>query len=625
MCGICGILGEQGGPDLRRRRVERMTAAMQHRGPDDQGFYEDPDVCFGFRRLSVIDLETGNQPIRLENDRAVIVLNGEIYNYRELRRELEPRHRFRSRGDVEVVLRLYAEEGIDCLRRLNGMFALAIWDRPKRTLFLARDRCGIKPLYVCREEGQLAFASELNTLLAGGLPADREIDRLELRHFLSQKYTSPTGSILRNVRALAPAGVLEIGPSGERRYRYWEPPAAVDREIGAARVVELLSRKLSESTERQLVADVPVGVFLSGGLDSSTLTALVRRSGSGPVRTFSVGFEGPGAVSELPAASRVARCLETEHHELHMNPAQVARDLDRLLAGLDGPLGDATVIPTWYMSQLARRTVKVALSGEGADELFGGYARQQYDVWIDRLGPGGARLLPAALRLSGRAPSMRLRRRLHMPPGLARQLDWSRVFSEEQIDRLALDPLPSEGQMLASHRDLAERWQARARTDPLNARLETDRELFLPGDLLPKVDRMSMAHSLEVRVPYLDNELLDLLTGLPGRLKVGWLKNKRLLRRCSAAILPREIAARRKQGFDVPISTWLRGPLREPLTDYLSAATVRRRGLFRGEQVGAWVREHLEGTADHGERLWLLLAFEGWQQQALDRAARSAA
>jgi asparagine synthase (glutamine-hydrolysing) len=598
-----------------------MTRRLEHRGPDDEGRYEDTDICLGFRRLAVIDLETGQQPIRLEDDRAVIVLNGEIYNFRELRRELEGRHEFKSKGDVEVVLRLYSEQGIDCLRRLNGMFALAIWDRSRRTLYLARDRFGIKPLFVCRQATKFVFASELASLVDAGFPGELLLNRLELRHYLFQKYLSPHGSILQGVQSLPPATVLEIGPKGERSFRYWDAPQVDDEPLRDAEAVERLSGLLSAATRRQLVADVPVGVFLSGGIDSGTVAALVRQAEAGPVRTFSVGFDSPDVANELAAASRTARRLGTEHHELELEPRRVAQELSSIFASLDGPLGDATAVPTWYLSRFSRRTVTVALSGEGADEMFGGYDRQRFDAWMDRLGPLGRRIAPGALTLAGRRPSPRLRERLRMPPGLARQLDWSRVFTSAQIEALAAEPLPGEEQMLTLHAGLAERWHELEQVDPVNARLATDRELFLVGDLLPKVDRMSMAHSLEVRVPDLDNELADFILARPGSLKVRGRQVKWLLRQVAARVLPQGAADRRKQGFDVPVSAWQRGALRDALTDYLSEETVRRRGLFRPHAVTAWVRQHLEGEADHGERLWLLMALEGWMQGVLDRRA----
>ncbi len=617
MCGICGILEFDGDLRDRARRVDAMSAALRHRGPDDRGVYTDPSVSLGFRRLSVIDLETGEQPIRLENDRAVIVLNGEIYNFRELRAEIGEAS-FRSKGDVEVVLRLYAKEGISALKRLNGMFSVAIWDRLERTLYCARDAFGIKPLYVHRDGRRLAFASELRSLLAGGFPRSPEIDRRELRHYLYQKYTSPRGSILEGVESLEPGTVLEIRQDGERRYRFWEPGDAPKTPLRPADAAAELEGRLSRAVKRQLVADVPVGVFLSGGVDSSTLAALAGRATASEVSTFSVGFSGEGAVSELSEARVVSGALGTRHHELHMSPEQVAGDLSAILEAQDSPSGDATCIPTWYLSRLARESVTVALSGEGADELFGGYPRQHYDVWIDRLG-AGARLLPSLLRIVGRPVSDRLVRRLGMPPGLRRQLDWSTVFTRSRLLAIAKDPLPTEEDALALHDGLARRWSELARKDPLNARLAVDRELFLAGDLLPKVDRMSMAHSLEVRVPYLDHEVADWLIPLPGTLKADLRRNKKLLRRVTRKVLPPSVASRPKRGFDVPVSGWLRANLREALTDYLDEATVKRRGLFRPEAIGAMVREHLTGAADHGERLWLLTSLEGWQQTVLDR------
>ena len=619
MCGICGIVDADMRVEERERRVAAMAAALVHRGPDDAGAFSAGPVSLGFRRLAVIDLVTGNQPLRLEDDRAVVVLNGEIYNFRELRSELEAKgHRFRTQGDVEVFLRLYDDEGIGAVNRLRGMFAFALWDAARRTLFLGRDRFGIKPLFVARRGNRLAFASEVATLLAGGFPDTREIDRLELRHYLWQKYPSPGGSILAGVQPVPPGHVLELGPQGERVTAYWRPPDALVDHPGIEATTEVVSDLLRRAVRRQLVADVPVGVFLSGGLDSSTLATLVREQRAGPLETFAVGFDGEGAVSELPFAGQVARRLDSVHRELAMDPTRVASDLDAILGRLDGPLGDATAIPTWYVSRLARESVTVALSGEGADELFGGYPRQRYDVALDRIGPLGRRLLAPALAAAGRPASGRLRRRVALSAGLARQLDWSRVFEAESIDELAAEPLPPEDALLEAHADLARAWEQVAARDPVNARLETDRALFLPGCLLPKVDRMSMAVSLEVRVPYLDEDLADYVLALPGRHKVRGREGKVVLRRVAQRLLPAEILHRPKQGFDVPIGAWLRGPLREAMSDLLSEPAVRRRGLFRPAVVTRWIREHLAGEPGRGEPLWLLVALEGWMSRVLD-------
>ena len=379
-----------------------------------------------------------------------------------------------------------------------------------------------------------------------------------------------------------------------------------------AEIAEMLGAELAQAVERQLVADVPVGVFLSGGLDSSTLCALARNGVSGSLRTFSVGFEGPGAVSELPYAREMAAFLGSDHHELMMDPATVAGDLDRILDGLDAPLADPTTIPTWYMSQLARGRVTVALSGEGADEIFGGYARQRYDVGLDRLGAAGRRLLPIVLRLAGKRASDRLRRRLRMAPGLERQLDWGRILSAAEIDGMTMAPLASEEAMIEPYGHLAEAWLELATSDPVNGRLAADRETFLPGDLLPKVDRMSMAHSLEVRVPYLDNEVVDLVLPLPGRLKQSLRRDKILLREAAAGLLPPSAAARPKRGFDVPIGAWLRGPLRPAMFDLLSWETITRQGLLQPQMVGRLVDEHLGERTDHGRALWALMVLSNW-------------
>jgi asparagine synthase (glutamine-hydrolysing) len=619
MCGIAGILGH-GDPGDRSRRVALMTRALTHRGPDDEGSFVDDAVSLGFRRLAVIDLETGQQPIVLDKPPLVIVLNGEIYNFRELRSELKSKgHRFRSTGDVEVVLRLWAEEGPACVGRLNGMFALAVWDGGRQRLHLARDRFGIKPLYLCRDGDELAFASELRALEAGGFPASTRHAAPQLRHYLAYGYLSPGGAPFEDVRSLPPATMLTVDADGSERFdTYWDPPGADESRAVPHRIVDRLREVLDDAVARQLVADVPVGVFLSGGLDSSTLSALARGKVSGPLRTFSVGFEGPDAVSELPAAREIAAHLESDHHELMMDPDEVARDLEQIIDGLDTPLADPTAIPTWYMSRLARQRVTVALSGEGADEVFGGYARQRYDVALDRFGAVGRRLLPLALKLAGRPPSGRLESRLRMAPGLSRQLDWGRVFSAAEIDRLTAVTPATEAEMLAPYAELDGRWRRWASADPVNGRLETDRRTFLPGDLLPKVDRMSMAHSLEVRVPYLDNQVADLVLALPGRFKQTLGRDKIILRRTAADLLPKAGALRRKRGFEVPIGTWLRGPLRPALTDFLAGETVARQGLLWPHEVARLVDEHLEGRSDHGRALWTLMVLSRW----LDRGGR---
>jgi asparagine synthase (glutamine-hydrolysing) len=390
------------------------------------------------------------------------------------------------------------------------------------------------------------------------------------------------------------------------------------------RVIDELREILGEAVKRQLVADVPVGVFLSGGVDSSSVAALASPSINGPLRTFSVGFDGPDARSELPAARLVARSLGSEHHELRMDPGVVAADLDRILDDLDTPLADPTAIPTWYMSKLARETVTVALSGEGADEVFGGYERQRYDALFDRFGALGRRLVPWMLRMAGRRPSDRLIERAAMAPGLDRQLHWGRIFTSGGIDELTVTPLADEPSMLAPYGELAERWRRFDRCDPVNGRLTTDREIFLPGDLLPKVDRMSMAHSLEVRVPFLDNEVVDYVLPLPGRLKATARKDKIVLRRAMSGVIPMTTATRRKQAFEVPIGAWIRGRLRDTVGDLLAGQSLRSRGIFEPSVVERLLDDHLAGRADHGQRLWTLAVLEHWLR-GVDASASEAA
>lgn len=621
MCGISGVLASCEPPRRRRERVQVMTHQLRHRGPDEEGFWEDRDIALGFRRLAVIDLVTGSQPIVMPETGAVIVLNGEIYNFRELRAELEPRHAFRTRGDVEVVLRLLVEQGAGAIRRLGGMFAFALWDPRRQSLLLARDRFGIKPLYLYQRDGTLAFASELRALLAGGFPPERRLDLLAVRQLLDQKYVRPDRCIVEGITCLPPASALEVTPKGVRAWRYWEPPAPL--QPGPA-VVSDLRERLREAVQRHMVADVPVGVFLSGGVDSSLVAAIAQQAAGRPLEAFTVSFAGNPPLDEAPVARQVAARIGCHHHVLTVDPREVAHQLPEIASALDTPMGDATAIPTWYVSRLARAHVTVTLSGEGADELFGGYARQRFDVLLDRLGRAGRWVLPKLAAIAGRPLSARARQRLDQPPGLARQLDWSCLFSPAEVDKLTAVPLPAADAETAESLALAQRWREHATTDALNARLLCDLDLFLPGDLLPKVDRMSMAHGLEVRVPYLDAELAEHVLALPGHVKLDLVRDKRLLREVATGWLPGEFTRRRKHGFDVPIGDWLRGALRETLQDTLGERTVCARGLLSAPAVNQMVKDHLHGHSEHGEQLWCLLVTELWLQEVFDRPAEVA-
>jgi len=589
-----------------------MTRALAHRGPDAEGYYADDDVALGFRRLAVIDLATGDQPLAAPQRRGVIVYNGELYNFRELRAELtRAGHAFRTESDTEVVLHAWLEWGPEALARLNGMFAFAVWEPHRRTLILARDRFGIKPLFFWQEGSALVFASEVRALLAGGIPPRRQVDSQALHDFLNQKYVRPEGCFIEGVKNLPPAFMAEVSPAGLRLQRYWSPPRQLLR-LNRREAVERSREVLARAVARQLVADVPVGVFLSGGVDSSTVLALAQEAAGRPMEAFTVTFAGHRVLDEAPAATQTALHLGCVHHLMPVSPANVAIDLERLVRDLDTPLGDATAVPTWYVSRLARTRVTVALAGEGADELFGGYQRQRWDARMDRLGLPGALILPVLARLAGRPLSGRALARLRLPPSVSRYLDWSQVFPPA-----LLASVWGEGVTLPSAAGETEReaeFAARLSADPLGARLWADTVRFLPGDLLPKVDRMSMAHGLEVRVPYLDCELADLVLSLPAAVRVGKWGDKRLLRRAAGRWLPRAVAWRRKQGFDVPIGAWLRGPLAGALRDILEEARVDAGGWFSGSSVARLVTDHLSGAADHGERLWVLLVAELWRQ-----------
>lgn len=606
MCGICGWAGWRASPDAMRGDLDAMCHAIRHRGPDEDGQYLGADVALGMRRLSIIDVAGGRQPITNEDGSVIVVFNGEIYNHHELREELMRRgHRFATKSDTEVIVHLYEECAEACVDRLRGMFTIAIWDSRREQLLLARDRIGIKPLYYWPMDRGVGFGSELRSYLAHSTASPR-IDRAAMNAFLTFGYVPDPACIFAGVRKLEPGCRLRWDrEDGIRVERYWHV-ARPEQEIGDEEAIHELRRLLRQAVESHLESEVPLGAFLSGGIDSSTVVALMARASAHRVRTFSIGFDHP-EYNEAPGAREVARALGTQHTELVVRP-----DADRLVEGLirafDEPFADSSALPTYLVAQLARTEVTVALSGDGGDELFGGYTR-----YLETL---QARGLPRMARSAGR----RLGRSLpHWTPWRNRIVDLARTPWGRYAATLALSPHAQEGGLLrhpeagpAPLDALLEPWWRGAEDrDFLTQMTIVDLQSFLPGDILTKVDRTSMAVSLEARVPLLDHEVVEFAVSLPSRLKVRDGVGKWILRKAIEDLVPPAVLTKPKQGFAVPLGEWFRTDLRHrvqqllapdsPIYDHVLERPVRR-----------LVREHTVGRRDHSPLLWRLLVLGTW-------------
>jgi asparagine synthase (glutamine-hydrolysing) len=590
-----------------------MSATLVHRGPDSDGELLDGPVGLAARRLSIIDLEGGDQPIANEDGTAHVVQNGEIYNFRELRAELEQAgHRFSTRSDTEVLVHLYEEHGEGFAERLRGMFAVAIWDARRRRLVVARDRFGIKPLYYRDKSGELMFASELRALPRG------EVDPDALEAFLAFNSVPAPFSIFAGTHKL-PAGHLLVWQHGKTRVeRYARPVPGEVRDEDSVELAEELRARLRDSVRAHLIADVPVGVLLSGGVDSSLLAALAAQESGDAVHTFSIGFE-ERSFDELDDARSVASMYGTRHEELTLRP-DAALLLPRLAETFDEPFADSSALPTYLVSELAARHVKVALSGEGGDELFGGYYTYAADLLALRVGrfAPGVRPLVERLPSSSRRASFdykakRFVRGAALPP-LERHHAWKEIFSPDLRAELTgrrpgFDPVDL----------LRVRFGETEGAELLTRLQDVDLGTYLVDDLLVKTDRASMAHSLEARVPYLDPVVAGLAQSLPTRLKVRGLRKKVLLRKAAAPLLPRRIVYGRKRGFSIPAAAWLRGELEPFARDVLAPDTLRRQGFLRPEPVERLIASHVAGEEDLSRQLWGLLAFTLWHEHHVER------
>jgi asparagine synthase (glutamine-hydrolysing) len=613
MCGICGVASFDCPPD--REVVARMSGRLTHRGPDDDGLFCEGPVALAARRLSIIDLAHGHQPISNEDGSAVVVQNGEIYNYRELKRELEGRgHRFATDCDTEVLVHLYEEEGERFVERLRGMFAIAIWDKRAERLLLARDRFGIKPLYYRHVGGGLSFASELKAMLEQ--PGfSRQIDPRAVAAYLALNSIPAPLTIFTEARKLPPGHLLSW-QSGEISIRRYARPGPVPGEGLRRGSTEELAAELREvlddSVRAHLVADVPVGVLLSGGVDSGGIAALASAHAGEPVRTFSIGFEESG-FDELDRARLVAERYGTDHHELVLRPDAVDL-LPKLVESFDEPFGDSSALPTYLVSELAAGEVKVALSGEGGDELFGGYYTYVADLLARRVGRLAVLARPLAEALPSRHDRVgfdykakRFARAAALPP-LERHHAWKEIFSAQTRAALV-----GEGASAWDPVDLyRERYAETAGAEPLARMQDVDLGIYLADDLLVKTDRLSMAHSLELRVPFLDPKVAEFAFSLPTRMKVRGFAKKRLLRQALAPLLPKQIVHGRKQGFSIPLAAWLRGPLEPWAREVLAPATLERQGLLAPAAVTPLLDRHCSGREDLSRQIWGLMALTLW-------------
>jgi asparagine synthase (glutamine-hydrolysing) len=625
MCGIAGVVYGDRSRVVTLNEVKRMSDTLTHRGPDDEGFFVDRNAGLGMRRLNIIDLVTGHQPISNEDGSIWIVFNGEIYNYPELRKELEKKgHKFSTNSDTETIVHAYEEYGENCVKNLNGMFAFAIWDLPRQRLVLARDRLGVKPLYYFLNDRLLVFGSEPRAILQHPeVPAALDLEALD--SYLTFEYVPAPLSIFQGIKKLPPGHLLIKEDGKVSIQRYWE--IQYNRLQGSEEdLCQALGGLLEDSVRRRLLSDVPLGAFLSGGIDSSTVVCLMAQIMDRPVKTFSIGFEDP-SYNETGYARIVARHFGTDHHELTIKP-DVVDLVQRVVSHLNEPLADVSVFPTYLVSQLARRSVTVVLSGDGGDELFAGYdwyVADRIASYYQKL-PGELRRRWIPLLLSRIPPSSKKKGAVNklkrfvegaaLPQPL-RHFRWSTFLTEDGKGRLYSAELKRSAAELDAGARFVAYLEAVEGADPLWRQQFADIKTYLVDDILAKVDRMSMANSLEARTPFLDYRVVEFAAGLPSHLKLKGLQTKYLLKQCMAARLPKEILHRKKEGFSIPIKNWLKKELRPLMEDVLSEQRIKREGLFDASCIARLKADHLSGAANNSHQLWSLILFECWRDMYL--------
>jgi asparagine synthase (glutamine-hydrolysing) len=628
MCGIAGIVRSGAAPP-EPEVIERMCDAIIHRGPDSRGLHLDEEAGMGIQRLRIIDLETGDQPIYSEDRSVVVVLNGEIYNFRELRRSLERRgHRFATRSDTEVIVHLYEDRGVACVNDLDGMFAFALWDARERRLMLARDRMGEKPLFYAHLGRTLCFASELGALLECR-EVPRDVDPLALDAYFAFRYIPAPMSAFRAVKKLPAATRLVFEEGKLTLDRYWRADFSQKARGSDEELLHGLKERLRDAVQQRLVADVPVGAFLSGGIDSTAVVAEMADLSTRAVKTFSIGFDDP-ALDERSAARAVAQRFATDHEELVVRPS-ATEILPRLIRHYGEPFADATAIPTFYLSEMTRRHVTVALNGDGGDETFGGYQRYVINRHLARLGLLPHTVRSAAAGFGSRIPSNghansaanRLRRSLGSL-GDSPVDRYRRYMTDFQgFDRRAMYTPAFAAAVSASAVPsvISRPWNQSGATDVVDLMLDVDQQTYLPDDLLFKADIATMAHSLEGRAPMLDHRFVEYAASLPVHLKVRGRSTKTGLRRLLEASVPSSIVNAPKRGFQPPLAGWLRAELRQLAYEVLADPIADNRGYFLPGRVRALLDDHVTGRADNGQAIWTLLVFELWHRTWIDRPA----
>jgi asparagine synthase (glutamine-hydrolysing) len=626
MCGIYGRL------NLTADHIERLPAdllavrRLVHRGPDDEGTWYGSCVFLGMRRLSVIDLSTGHQPISNEDGTITVVYNGEVYNFAEIREELIALgHHFTSHTDTEVIVHGYEQWGEAVLGRCNGMFAVALWDDRTKTLWLARDRLGVKPLYYFLDGRRLVFASEIKAILAhADIP--REVDPKGLLNYLAYGHAVAPDTMYRGIRKLLPGHTLRVRGQDITVRQWWTATPSAPTTLSERDCSRYLRTLLEDSVRLRLIADVPVGAFLSGGLDSSAVVALMKRHTNAPVKTFSIGFDAGAAFNELPDARRVAEHVGTDHYELLVQPSQLAETLQTLVYHFDEPFGDAACFPTYLVSRLARSQVTVALTGEGGDELFGGYRRYWAARWVGLLRTVSGGLAGPLLDAGVRAlPRFRRLKKLIQAAGIAdpasRYASLLRVFGDDAI-RALVDPRLEQAALAYDAVELYRRHFADARgADELNRFMFADMKTWLADAYLEKVDKTSMAVSLEARVPILDYRIVEFAMSIPSRYKIKGGETKCVLRAAVRDLLPPETMRKAKHGFAVPTDRWFRDELKSFAYDVLLDPRTRQRGYFSRREVERLWRDHQAGREVRDSHLWLLMNFELWAREYLDQRA----
>jgi asparagine synthase (glutamine-hydrolysing) len=618
VCGLCGVVSFDRRQSIDRALIERMNDQIKHRGPDDSGYYFNSNVGLGHRRLSIIDLSRGHQPLANEDDSVWIVFNGEIFNHEELRVELEKQgHIFRTHSDTEAIVHAYEEYGIECPEKLRGMFAFAIWDERERRLLIARDRLGKKPLYYYKNDRLLIFGSEIKSLLAHP-EVKAEIDMVALNRYLSLRYVPGPLTMFKNIFKLQPGHSLVYDEGGVRIRKFWElefterEPRRIEEEVEEFRSL------LKDCIKMRLMSEVPLGVFLSGGLDSSSVVALMSELGVPNIKTFSVGYEGAEEVNELGYARLVANHFNTEHHEFHVKPEEFGNFISDLVWYMDEPVADTACIPLYFISKLAREHVTVVLSGEGADELLAGYSIYQRMLKLDGIHkfyqPFASLMQPIGLMLATTAKAQKYVRLAGLPLEV-RYRGVSNALSDDLKREIWNGPFLNGDADIS--KVFAPYFEMARGSKHLNQMLFVDIKVWLPDDLLIKADKMTMANSQELRTPFLDHRLMEYAAGLPQSLKLHGAEGKYLLKMAMKGILPDEIIFRPKQGFPTPVKRWFAGDLNEQTRDTLLAPDAVVRRYFNMEKVATLIAEHESGRVDRNEELFTLLVFEHWHRRFL--------